>query len=62
MRTRRVHYTFGFWYWWDPACVLAETLYLAKLFHPAKFAAVDIEAEGNAVFKKFYGIDGILPS
>ncbi|OGD21882.1 MAG: hypothetical protein A2W03_10875 [Candidatus Aminicenantes bacterium RBG_16_63_16] len=57
VRTGRVHYTFGFWYWWDPACVLAETLYLAKLFHPKRFAAVDIEAEGNAVFKKFYGID-----
>lgn len=56
VRNRRVYYTFGFWYWWDPACVLAETLYLATLFHPEKFAGVDIEAEGNAVFQEFYGI------
>ena len=60
VRTRRVHYTFGFWYWWDPACVLAETLYLAKLFDPAKLAAVDIEAEGNAVFREFYGKDDVF--
>jgi iron complex transport system substrate-binding protein len=60
VRTGRVYYTFGFWYWWDPACVLAETLYLAKLFHPEKFAAVDIEAEGNTVFQKFYGVPGVF--
>jgi len=23
-----------FWYWWDPALVLVETLYLARIFHP----------------------------
>ncbi len=55
VRERRVYYTFGFWYWWDPACVLVETLYLAKLFHPAEFAGVDIRTQGNAVFEKFYG-------
>jgi iron complex transport system substrate-binding protein len=55
VRDRRVYYTFGFWYWWEPASVLVETIYLAKLFHPAKFAAVDIETEGNAVFQHFYG-------
>ncbi len=55
VRNRRVYYTFGFWYWWDPACVLVETLYLAKLFHQDRFSAVDIQAEGDAIFQKFYG-------
>lgn len=57
VRSRRVYYTFGFWYWWDPASVLVETIYLAKLLHPGRFVGVDIEREGNAVFRKFYGIE-----
>lgn len=54
VRTKSVHYTLGFWYWWDPAGVLAETLFLARLFHPEKFGRLDIEAEGNAIYEKFY--------
>ena len=54
VRAQRVFYTFGFWYWWDPAGVLAETLYLARLFHPEKFGRLDLEEEGNAIFEKFY--------
>ncbi len=55
VRDERVHYTLGFWYWWDPAGVLAETLYLARLFHPGKFSGLNIEEEGNAIFEMFYG-------
>jgi iron complex transport system substrate-binding protein len=55
VRNKRVYYTLGFWYWWDPAGVLAETLYLAKLFHPEKFADLDYEHEANAIFEVFYG-------
>jgi iron complex transport system substrate-binding protein len=58
VRTGRVHYTFGFWYWWDPALVLVETLYLANLFHPSLFPAFDLEKEGNEIYKVFYGVDG----
>jgi iron complex transport system substrate-binding protein len=54
IRAGRVHYTLGFWYWWDPAGVLAETLYLARLFHPEKFGRLDLEQEGNAIFEMFY--------
>jgi iron complex transport system substrate-binding protein len=50
-----VHYILGFWYWWEPAGVLAETLYLAKLYHPEKFGGLDLEKEGNAIYEKFYG-------
>lgn len=56
VRNRRVYYTFGFWYWWDPAQVLVETLYLARIFSPETAGRVDIEAEGNAIYEKFYGI------
>lgn len=57
VQQKRVFYTFGFWYWWDPALVLTETLYLAKLFYPNLFRGMNIEEEGNAIFKKFYGLD-----
>jgi iron complex transport system substrate-binding protein len=50
----RVHYTLGFWYWWDPAAVLVETLYLARLFHPIKFSWLDLEKEGNEIYEEFY--------
>jgi len=58
VRGRRVHYTFGFWYWWDPALVLVETLYLARLLHPDRFPRFDLRQEGDAVFREFYGLDG----
>jgi iron complex transport system substrate-binding protein len=60
VKGKRVHYTLGFWYWWDPAGVLVETLYLAKLFHPEKFARLDLEAEGNAIYEFFYRKRGIF--
>jgi iron complex transport system substrate-binding protein len=58
VRGKSVHYTFGFWYWWDPALVLVETLYLGRLFYPEKFRGFDLEKEGNRIFDKFYGVGG----
>jgi iron complex transport system substrate-binding protein len=58
VRRKSVHYTFGFWYWWDPALVLIETLYLGRLFYPERFRGFDLEREGNEIFEKFYGIRG----
>jgi iron complex transport system substrate-binding protein len=58
VRAKDVRYTYGFWNWWDPAEVLVETIYLAKLFHPALFPEVDLAREGEAIFKAFYGIEG----
>ncbi len=60
VRESRVHYTFGFWYWWDPALVLLETKYLARLFHPALFPDFDLEGEGNRIFEKFYGVKNVF--
>jgi iron complex transport system substrate-binding protein len=58
VRKGNVFYTFGFWSWWDPAEVLVETLYLARLFHPDLFGDVDLAREGNAIYKAVYGSDG----
>jgi ABC-type Fe3+-hydroxamate transport system substrate-binding protein len=60
VRAGRVHYTFGFWYWWDPALVLVETAYLARLFHPGSFPNFDLTREGDAIFKEFYGVEGLF--
>lgn len=57
VRDKRVLYTFGFWSWWDPAQVLIETLYLAKVFHPALFREVNLVREANTIYHRFYGID-----
>jgi iron complex transport system substrate-binding protein len=58
VRHKRVYYTFGFWYWWDPALVLVESLYLARLFDPDRFPGFNLDQEGNEIFKRFYGVKG----
>ncbi len=57
VRSKKVFYTLGFWDWWDMAEVMIETHYLARLFYPDRFAGFDLIREGNAIFKKFYGIE-----
>ncbi len=58
VRSGRVHYTFGYWYWWDPALVLVETVYLSRLLRPGGGPGFDLAAEGDAVFEEFYGVEG----
>jgi iron complex transport system substrate-binding protein len=58
VRNGRVHYTFGYWYWWDPALVLLETEYLAHIFSPGAFPDFDLEREGNFLYREFYGVEG----
>jgi len=60
VRNGRVHYTFGFWYWWDPALVLVESLHIARLLHPGSLPAFDLTKEGDEIFKEFYGTDGLF--
>jgi iron complex transport system substrate-binding protein len=57
VKDNKIYYTFGFWNWWDFAEVIVETFYLAKLFHPDRFADLDLIAEGNSVFRKVYRIE-----
>lgn len=60
VREGKVFYTFGFWYWWDPALVVVECYYLAWLFHPELFSDLDLIAEGESCFQKFYGQPGLF--
>jgi iron complex transport system substrate-binding protein len=60
VKSGRVYYTFGFWYWWDPALVLVETLYLSRLLHPGAGPAMDLRGEGDAIFEEFYGVPGVF--
>ena len=56
VKNKQVYYTFGFWYWWDPAEVLVEILYLAKIFHPRLFRELNVTPEGNRAFQIFYSL------
>jgi len=58
VKAKKVYYTFGFWDWWDMAEVLTETLYLANMFYPDAFPGFDLKREGDAIIKKFYGVEG----
>lgn len=58
VRAGRVHYTFGYWYWWDPALVVVETVYLRRILHPEDGPAPGLAEEAEKVFKEFYGVDG----
>ncbi|RLG31008.1 hypothetical protein DRN97_09870 [Methanosarcinales archaeon] len=59
VKNKSVYYTKGFYIGWDPCSGIAETFYLAKLFHPTKFENLDVEKEGNEIYKEFYGVDGL---
>jgi iron complex transport system substrate-binding protein len=44
---------------WDTAIEAAEMLYIAKLLYPDCFAHLDVEQQGNEIFKMMYGADGL---
>jgi len=60
VRTGRVGYTFGYWYWWDPALVLVETIYLCRLFNSEKAAPEDLVRTGDEIFQEVYGRPGVF--
>jgi iron complex transport system substrate-binding protein len=60
VRTGRVRYTFGFWYWWDPALVLIETFYLSRLFSRQDIPGPEFVRTGDEIFKNVYGADGVF--
>ena len=39
---------------------LVATLYLAKVLHPDKFKDLNVEEEGNEIYKRFLGVDGLF--
>ena len=59
VKNESVYYTKGFYIGWDPASGVAESFYLAKLFHPDVFEDLNVEEKGNEIFEEFYGADGL---
>jgi iron complex transport system substrate-binding protein len=59
VRNCKVCYTPGMISGWEHPRLFAEILYMAKLFHPDKFKDMDVEKEGNEIFKRFYGVNGL---
>lgn len=41
---------------------LLNLLYMAKCLHPEEFKDLDLEKEGNKVYKELYGVDGMFTS
>lgn len=39
---------------------LLNMIYMAKLLHPEEFKDLDLEKEGNEIFKAFLGVDGVF--
>lgn len=60
VRAGKVYYTFGFWYWWDPALVLVESLYLSNLLSPEEEIIPDLVKTGDEIFAFFYGQSGLF--
>jgi iron complex transport system substrate-binding protein len=61
VKTHKVYYTQGAFnlVGADYPRVITELLYMATLFHPDEFENLDLEKEGNEVFERFYGVDGL---
>lgn len=54
-----VYYSKGGYVGGNPASAVVEAFYMAKLFYPDKFEDMDVEAEGNRILERFYGVDGL---
>lgn len=59
IKNQRVYYTTAFCNWWPQQRALVQILYMAKIFHPDLFRNLDVEQEGNRIFKRFYGGDSL---
>ncbi|MBN1575001.1 MAG: ABC transporter substrate-binding protein [Chitinispirillaceae bacterium] len=59
VKKKRIYYTTAFCNWWPQQRAIVQVLYMAKLLHPELFASIDVEREGNAVFRRFYGADSL---
>jgi iron complex transport system substrate-binding protein len=61
VKNRKVYYTPAAFYMMgpEPPRAIIETFHMAKLFHPDKFEDLDLEKEGNEIFERFYGVDGL---
>jgi ABC-type Fe3+-hydroxamate transport system substrate-binding protein len=54
-----VHYIRGSSNGMDPAIAIADCNRMAKLLYPDLFADLDVEAEGNEIYREFYGTENL---
>ena len=59
IKNKRIYYTTAMCNWWPQQRAIIQTMYIAKLLYPDRFADLDVEAEGNEIFKRFYGEDNL---
>lgn len=59
IKTGRVYYTTSMCNWWPHQRAIVQTMYIAKLLYPERFADLDVEQEGNEIFNRFYGGEGL---
>jgi iron complex transport system substrate-binding protein len=60
VKTETLYYTsYAYCYGRPQDKNLAAAFYMAKLFHPEKFEDLDVEKEGNEIFERFLGVDGL---
>ena len=59
VKTGSVYYITGCCHWEVIHRQIAYMMYMAKIFYPDKFKDLDLEKEGNEVFERFFGVDGL---
>jgi len=55
----KVYYIRGSSNGMDPAISISDSMRMAKLLYPEPFESLDVETEGDAIYKEFYGVDGL---
>jgi iron complex transport system substrate-binding protein len=59
VKNSRVYYIRGSSNGMDPAIAIADACRMARLMYPDTFSGLDVEAEGNAIYREFYGKDDL---
>ena len=59
VKTGSVYYITGCYCWEPIQRMVTNAMYMAKIFYPDKLKDLDAEKEGNEVFERFYGVDGL---
>ena len=59
VKTGSVYYITGCCMWDITQRLITNSMYMAKMFYPDEFKDLDLEKEGNEVFERFYGVDGL---
>jgi len=59
VQNNKVYYLRGPRSDWDTAIEAVEVFYIAKLLYPEKFKDLDVEQEGNEIFRELYGVENL---